>query len=205
MAVRQRLTPTLFDKLVCDLDLWGPRDKDIEMPDRELPPLEAPAGTSADKDGDEEENDNLGAPGRNHLLDYAVVPAGKFNERALKATIRRELSWLLNTTQFEARVDLEPFPEVRKSVLNYGLPDLAGRTMAKRSLRERALEIRKAIRTFEPRLDAASLKVEPSEIDPYGLSIAFVIEGDITAAAQALPVKFHTEVNPETDAVEVKE
>jgi type VI secretion system protein ImpF len=35
--------------------------------------------------------------------------------------------------------------------------------------------------------------------------VTFLIQGDITAAAQAMPVKFRTEIDPETVAVDVKE
>lgn len=200
MAIRQRLTPTLFDKLVCDLDLWGPRGSGVELPDREIAVApDSPQGSES------EPEDKAPKGGRDHLRDHAVVAPEKFNERALKATIRRELGWLLNTVQFEALNNLEPYPEVQTSVLNYGLPDLVGLTMLKRSLHERARAIRKAIRTFEPRLDAASLKVDLTDVEPHGLSAAFLIQGDITAAAQAMPVKFRTELNPETAAVEVQE
>ena len=201
MAIRQRLTPTLFDKLVCDLDLWGPREKDVAMPKRELP-IATQAAPGA---REPEPQDEIPQGSRDQFRDYAVVAPEKFNERALRATIRRELGWLLNATHFEALNDLDPYPEVKTSVLNYGLPGLSGQTMLKRTLHERAREIRKAIRTFEPRLDNASLKANLLEVDEQAATVTFVIEGDITAAAQAMPVKFRTELNPETAAVDVQE
>lgn len=201
MAIRQRLTPTLFDKLVCDLDLWGPRDRGVEMPERELPV----APNRASGAGEREPEEDILKGSRDQFRDYAVVAPEKFNERALRATIRRDLGWLLNVANFESLNDLEPYPEVKTSVVNYGLPALSGQTMLKRTLHERAREIRKAIRTFEPRLDNATLKVDLLEVDEQSATVTFVIEGDITAAAQAMPVKFRTELNPETAAVDVQE
>ena len=177
MAVRQRLTPTLFDKLVADIEISGLRDMSAETVE----------------------------VSRENFRYYAVPKLDRFNEMALRATIRRELAWLLNTTNLEAVIDLEPYPEVEKSVLNYGLSDLAGKALTSRSILQRAREIRKAIRLFEPRLSEQTLTVVPTEDADNAHLVTFVIEGDITAAAQAMPVKFRTEVDPDTAAVDVRE
>lgn len=177
MAVRQRLTPTLFDKLVADLEISGLRDTSAETPE----------------------------VSRENFRYYSVPRLERFNEAALRATVRRELAWLLNTTNLESLVDLEPFPEVQTSVLNYGLTDLAGKALNRRSILQRAREIRKAIRLFEPRINEKTLAVDLAEDPDSPQAITFVIQGDITAAAQAMPVKFRTEIDPETVAVDVKE
>lgn len=177
MAVRHRLTPTLFDKLVADIEISGLRDIHSEAPEIS----------------------------REKFRHYAVPKLDRFNEAALRSTIRRELAWLLNTTNIEALHDLEPYPHVQSSVINYGLTDLAGKALTRRAVLQRAREIRKAIRLFEPRLSESSLTVEPAENPDKPNTVAFVIRGDITAAAQAMPVKFRTEVDPETVAVDVRE
>lgn len=177
MAIRHRLTPTLFDKLVADLEISGLRDMSAETPE----------------------------VSREKFRYYAVPRLEKFNETALRATIRRELAWLLNTTNYEALIDLEPYPHVQTSVLNYGLSDLAGKAMTRRSVLQRAREIRKAIRLYEPRLAEKSLSVEPAIDEERPQAITFMIQGDITAAAHAMPVKFRTEIDPETVAVDVRE
>lgn len=176
MPVKQRLTPTLFDKLVADLEISGLRDM---------------SGESVEVS-------------RENFRYYSVPKLERFNEAALRNTIRRELAWLLNTTNLEALDDLEPYPEVQSSVLNYGLPDLAGKALTKRSILQRAREIRKAVRLFEPRLDDRSLTVTPAT-DEYGTHVEFVIQGDITNATQSMPVKFRTELDPDTASVDVRE
>jgi len=177
MAVRQRLTPTLFDKLVADIEISGLRDIESETPQ----------------------------VSREKFRHYAVPRLDRFNEAALRATIRRELAWLLNTTNIEALHDLEPYPHVQSSVLNYGLSDLAGKALTRRAILQRARELRKAIRRFEPRLSGETLTVDPADNPDKPNTITFVIRGDITAAAHAMPVKFRTEVDPETVAVDVTE
>ncbi|MGI4732241.1 MAG: type VI secretion system baseplate subunit TssE [Janthinobacterium lividum] len=177
MAVAQRLTPTLFDKLVADLEISGLRDSAVETPEVT----------------------------REKFRHYSVPRLERFNESALRATIRRDLAWLLNTTNLESLVDLEPYPHVASSVLNYGLSDLAGRTLNRRTVLARAREIRRAVRLFEPRLARDSLAVTPAEDESQPHALTFLIQGDITAAAQVMPVKFRTEVEAETTAVNVRE
>jgi type VI secretion system protein ImpF len=136
---------------------------------------------------------------------YSVPKLERFNEAALRATIRRDLAWLLNTTNLESLIDLEPFPQVQGSVLNYGLTDLAGRTLNRRAVLARAREIRKAIRLFEPRMRGDSLTVDPIDEGDQPHTLTFLIQGDITSAARTMPVKFRTEVEAETTAVNVRE
>ncbi len=177
MPVTQRLTPTLYDKLVADLEISGLRDMSDEAPE----------------------------VSREKFRYYSVPRLERFNEAALRATIRRDLAWLFNTTNLESLVDLEPYPHVRDSVLNYGLTDLAGHTLNRRAVLARAREIRRAIRLFEPRLAREGLSVDPVDDEDEPHSLAFLIQGDITAAAAILPVKFRTEIEAETLSVNVRE
>lgn len=172
-----RLNPTLFDKLVADSDISGLRGGDMEK-------LET---------------------SREAMRYYSVPRLERFNEAALRATVRRELAWLLNTTHLDAVVDLEPFPHVQSSVLNYGVPDMAGKSLSRRMIIQRAREIRTAIRTFEPRIDGRSLTVEPVEEVERSNSITYLIQGDITSAVKALPVKFRTDIEADTATATVRE
>ena len=77
----------------------------------------------------------------------------------LRAVVKRDLAWLLNTCNLAATQDLSDFPEVRHSVLNYGLPDLTGTSLS--SLDVAALErmVKQAIIDFEPRILRNSVRV----------------------------------------------
>ena len=48
----------------------------------------------------------------------------------LRAAVLRDLTWLLNSVQLSASEDLDAYPEVERSVINYGLPSLSGETAA---------------------------------------------------------------------------
>lgn len=177
MAVRERLTPSLFDKLVADLEISGLRDQEGETPH----------------------------VSREAMRHYSLPRLERFNEAALRATIRRDVAWLLNTTHLGAIANLEPYPQVATSVVNFGVPDLAGKSFHRRTILHRAREIRGAIRTFEPRIEPESVVVEPVSTTERFNSITFFITGDITNAARAMPVKFRTDLEAESASVEVSE
>jgi type VI secretion system protein ImpF len=167
-----RINPTLFDKLVADLELDGMRD-DAEATADGPPPS---------------------------LRHYTVPRIERFNEAALRATVLRELNWLLNTTNLSALQKLDAYPEVATSTLNYGLGDLAGKLLHRNGLQARAREMRDAIWRFEPRVEPHTLDVEPSLESERANSVTFLIRGDVSTAVAALPVEFRTDIEIDTGA-----
>ena len=176
METTARLTPTLFDKLVADVQISGLRSED-----------ETPEVMS-------------------EVMRYYPVPEIKrFGEAALRATVKRDLAWLLNTTQFGARGELEGYPEIQTSVLNYGVPDLAGRTLHARTVLDRARQIRNAIRAFETRIDPETLVVEPQASSDKPNTVVFLIQAEISTSLRPVPVQIRTELEADTAAVEVSD
>jgi type VI secretion system protein ImpF len=172
-----RINPTLFDKLVADLNIDGVR--------------EAPSGDFE--------------LSRASMRFYAIPRIERFNEAALRATVLRELGWLLNTTHFAASQSLEDTPAVATSVLNYGVADMSGKLLHRRAIQSRAREIREAICAYEPRIDPDRLDVEPQTQPERPNAVTFVIRGDVTNAVSALPVQFKTDVEIDTGAAIVRE
>ena len=171
------LNPTLFDKLVAGNEIGGMRGAEVED-----------------------------AEARREQMRFLSVPAlERFNEAALRATVRRELAWLLNTTNLAAGIDLDAFPQVRTSVVNYGVPDLAGKSLNNRAVLRRAREIRPAIHAFEPRIDPATLSVEISGTVERENALTFVIQGDVRSAVRAIPIKLRSDVEADSAAVTVRE
>ena len=136
---------------------------------------------------------------------FATVDTARFSERALRDTVRREIGWILNTTQFSAAIDLDGHDEVETSVLNYGVPDLAGKATSHRIILSRARSIRQSLRTFEPRLDETTLSVEPLEDVERENAITFLIEADIRSAVHPIPVRLKTDVEADGCGVAVRE
>lgn len=96
--------------------------------------------------------------------------------RALKASLRRDLEWLLNTRR--TPVDVEPFPEVATSVFTYGFPDFTTFSLSNPKDRMRLLRmLENVIRVFEPRLE--NVRIVPVELESNDLrrTVRFQIEG----------------------------
>lgn len=171
-----RLRPTLFDKLVYGSEI---------------------ATFSGEAD--------LPSVSREEFRNFAATNVENFTEASLRASIRRDLAWLLNTTSFETGQDMTAFPHVRTSTVNYGVREFAGRTRESVSPREQAREIREAIKTFEPRLDPKTLRVTPVQDHGDDSRAIFVIEAEITGLPNLSPVRFQTQVERETASIEVTE
>lgn len=73
--------------------------------------------------------------------------------RQMKASLRRDLVWLLNTRRRPDAVGSE-FRELERSVFNYGLPDVTSLSWSSAQDRVRlARMLEETLRTFEPRID----------------------------------------------------
>src|SRR2546423_13174721 len=98
--------------------------------------------------------------------------------RQLKASLRRDLEWLLNTRRIAEEVP-ESFEQLSRSLYNYGLPDFTAMSFSNPRDRNKLLRSLEAtIRLFEPRLDA--VKVIPIEVTGETQSrrlLRFQIEG----------------------------
>jgi type VI secretion system protein ImpF len=79
--------------------------------------------------------------------------------RQSRQAVIRDLGWLLNATCRPAVDNLEEFPEVYKSVLNYGMPDLCGRTASGMSPQQLERMITQVIQRYEPRIMKGTLSV----------------------------------------------
>ena len=73
----------------------------------------------------------------------------------------RDISWLLNSTQFESAGSNVLPPRVRDSTINYGLAPISGRRYSELDLPEIADSIKQAIATFEPRILPDTISVTP--------------------------------------------
>jgi type VI secretion system protein ImpF len=79
-------------------------------------------------------------------------PSRAKSVRILKASLRRDLEWLLNTRRRPDAVGSE-FRELEKSLFNYGLPDITSLAHDSQQDRQRLTRsLEQTLATFEPRL-----------------------------------------------------
>ncbi|MEX0338897.1 MAG: type VI secretion system baseplate subunit TssE [Arenibacterium sp.] len=123
----------------------------------------------------------------------------------LRDIIQRDLSWLLNTNNIESSIDHKRFPNVARSVVNYGLSEVAGEF----STAERAERIRKsierAITLHEPRIIKGSVHVTISpEETGTDMTVALIIRADMWAQPLPLELYLRSKVDVTTGEVQVE-
>jgi type VI secretion system protein ImpF len=112
-------------------------------------------------------------------------------EKTLRQEVARDLDTLLNTIALESTVDMSEAPHARKSILNFGIPDLSTRTIDEIRVDDIPEEIREAIINFEPRLAADSLKIERDKsVDIVELKVRFIVRAELVCDPVHVPVEF---------------
>ncbi|MGD8592268.1 MAG: type VI secretion system baseplate subunit TssE [Gammaproteobacteria bacterium] len=123
----------------------------------------------------------------------------------LRKSVIRDLGWLLNTGNLEARQNLDRYPAATHSVVNYGMPDIAGITTGDIEVDAVEQAVKQAIIDFEPRILRNTLMVK-MVVDQEAMSsnsVVFEIEGELWAQPVPLRVFLKTELDLETGDVKV--
>lgn len=133
----------------------------------------------------------------------------------LREAVRRDIEVLFNSERFESRpmltdreeetgVDHPPsladFPEVRRSVVNFGVPPFAGRSTRDFDRDALAREIRTVLAAYEPRLKEGATRVTVSLSEKSGVAIE--IEGLLVMSPAPERLRLRTLVDLETGRAE---
>jgi len=128
------------------------------------------------------------------------------NKGQLRQALLRDLAWLFNTTKLESAEDLSSTPLVQQSVVNFGLPALAGETASSFDPTDLERAVREAILAYEPRILPASLRVRTvmsdTLLDQHNV-VSVEIEGFLWAQPVPLELMLRTELDLETGRVEI--
>jgi type VI secretion system protein ImpF len=131
----------------------------------------------------------------------------EFSLSRLRDSVRRDLAYLLNATQLSALVDLSAYPEVERSTINFGIPDLAGHTSSTIDRPAIVRLIRRAIIDFEPRLLKQTLKVQVSgdanKHEPNALQ--FDIDAELWSQPLPLRLRLRMDLSLEDGEAEITE
>ncbi len=122
-------------------------------------------------------------------------PRQVITEKVLRHEVARDLDALLNTVALELSVEMDETPFARRSILNFGLPDISNLTIDTTEIKRIPEEIRAAVVNFEPRLAAASLQIERDlTLDPAELKVRFLVRADLTCYPVQVPVEFVADI-----------
>ena len=120
--------------------------------------------------------------------------------------ILRDLQWLLNSATKAQRDEIDEFPEVAKSVLNYGMPDIAGSTESSMTPEMVERMVKTAIFQYEPRVIRNSLHVRGvSAAKAVGNMLSLEIRGQVWAQPMPESLYVKTEVDLETGMCQLKD
>lgn len=127
------------------------------------------------------------------------------DERGLRELLRRDLTWLFNATHAAVQMDLSDYPEVERSVLNYGIPELTGRTLSSIRLERLGQDILEAVKRFEPRLleESVEIEVRKNSVEFGTAALCFHIWAELYAEPAPLQLRLRTDVDIEEGRVAV--
>lgn len=177
---------------------------DDSRSDRYLPPLmqafraahdERDAGRALDlKDGDGERI----IPGRRSS------PRNAAGERVLREQLAIDLASLLNTVNLASAQDLKSYDRVRRSILNFGLPDLTAISADSESAEAVAAGIRQALLAYEPRLVPGTVRIHPKQSpdDAAGV-IRLHVAAEMYSSPANVAVEFLAEIDADTGKAHV--
>lgn len=123
--------------------------------------------------------------------------------RKLRECVCRDLAALLNCASLDAVVDLSRHPHVQRSVVNFGMPSLAGRTARLVDPNRIATLIETAIRRFEPRLSALRVLPEMGEEGNETHVLAFRIEAQLWGQPSPQQLVLRTSIDVDSGNVNV--
>jgi type VI secretion system protein ImpF len=125
--------------------------------------------------------------------------------RRLREIVQRDLSFLLNTYNNSIEIDPDLYPNAARSVLSYGVQDIAGGYATGDRVENTRTSFRRAIECFEPRIRQGSVDVrlrlkEGEETTP---TVSFDIRADMWAEPVPMELYLRTDVDLTTGDVNI--
>lgn len=117
-----------------------------------------------------------------------VVSLTRFKEGVL-----RDIRWLFNTQRHRESEGLGDYPQVHRSVLNFGMADFSGMFSERRDVKDVEREITETLLFFEPRIIRSTLKVRvyrEEEVGPQRSPHQIHLQISSDLWAQPSPEKF---------------
>lgn len=128
-----------------------------------------------------------------------AAPRAALSEQRLRYEVARDLDALVNAVNLGSTLDLTRHDFARKSILNFGFPDIAHRTIDEAGVNDIGGEIETALMQFEPRLIRETVHVERDDtVDRAELKVRFVVAADLACDPVNVPVEFVADLEVDT-------
>jgi type VI secretion system protein ImpF len=131
-----------------------------------------------------------------------------FSRARIRQAVLRDLAWLFNANRLELSGEFDQAPLTRRSVVNFGLPALSGKTASSIEAVQLERTIADAIRDFEPRLLPGTLEVRAvasGDVLERHNVVGVEIRGQLWSQPVPLELLVRTEIDLETGEVEIAE
>jgi type VI secretion system protein ImpF len=126
-------------------------------------------------------------------------------DRQLRDEVEQDIDALVSHVSFDSSIDLDAFPWARASILNFGFPDLARRTVAELETADLDGEIERILKIYEPRLAPGSLQVERDHnVETPEIQIRYLIRGDLSCEPLDVPVEFIADVDVSSGILRIR-
>ncbi|WP_411727006.1 type VI secretion system baseplate subunit TssE [Methyloglobulus sp.] len=205
--LKERFLPSLLDRLTDDdpintsIRIQKEKISSLEKSLAELPQEKATTKTEESQKRRSELQQQLDEL----RAQFSVLTASVSSLREIRACVKRDLDWLLNASQYSPQEDLDGYPDVACSVLNFGIPDLTGKTVSGFDPAHIERLMKQVIMNYEPRIIRRTLTVQviADKVMFDHNALAFEIEGDLWAEPQPLHLHLRTEFELEDGTVSV--
>jgi type VI secretion system protein ImpF len=127
-------------------------------------------------------------------------PAGQrvVSMRQLRESVLRDLAWLLSTSSYDSDRSLARWPEVARSVFNFGLPSMAGHGITGFDAAAAAARLQKAIESFEPRLSHVQVTSEAESGRMDLNALVFRVEAELWGQPTPQRLLLRTQIDIES-------
>jgi type VI secretion system protein ImpF len=146
------------------------------------------------------------------LLDYEPkiqsegIASRTLTKNQYRVSVLRDVQWLLNSINSASEIDYTGFKHAAQSVINFGLPPLAGQRFSELDWTSLENMIRDAIITFEPRVVAKTVAVKAifsSDKSNHHNLLAFEIRGQIWYEPYPLELLLRSQIDLESGQVTI--
>lgn len=122
----------------------------------------------------------------------------------LRKELATDLDNLLNTINLAAADDIDDFAHVKRSILNYGIPDTTKYSVGEIAVGDIAKKIEQALKCYEPRLIEDSIKIERDDMDgDRDINVRFIVRADMFCNPVNIPVEFVADLEFDSGKIQI--
>jgi len=170
------------------------RDQDPKAPSFQVPLMLA--FREAFREGDASKRIEERVAGERLVSARGSLKRRGADEVLLRRDLATDLLSLVNTIDLNSALDISDLDYVKRSIVNYGLPDLTALTSLDGGVEEIGEHFKDALLAHEPRLRPESINVERNtEVEDETHRVSFSVSAEMAASPLDLPTEFVAEID----------